>query len=99
MAVAAQIDVPGVTVEQYDLAVEVAGFLHGGLLPSGGLFHWVAKTDTGIRMVNVWASRELFDKFAETQTAIIQQIGVDPASLEVQFFDVHNYLSGTGWRG
>jgi hypothetical protein len=56
-------------------------------------------TDTGIRIVNVWASRELFDKFAETQAAIIEEIGVNPASLEVQFFDVHNYLSGTGWRG
>ena len=99
MAVAVQIDVPGVTVEQYDLATEIAGFLQGGPLPSGGLFHWVAKTDTGIRMVNVWASRELFDRFAETQAAIIKEIGVNPASLEVQFFDVHNYLSGTGWRG
>ncbi len=99
MAVAVQIDVPGVTVEQYDLAVEFAGFLQGGPLPSGGLFHWVAKTDTGIRIVNVWASRELFDTFAETQAAIIEEIGVNPASLEIQFFDVHNYLIGTGWRG
>ena len=57
------------------------------------------KTDDGIRIVNVWASRELFDKFAETQAAIIKEIGVNPASLEMQFLDVHNYLSGTGWRG
>jgi hypothetical protein len=99
MAVVAQIDVPGATVEQYDLAIEVAGFLREGPLPSGGLFHWVAKTDTGIRIVNVWASRELFDKFAESQVAIIEEIGVDPASLEIQFFDVHNHLSGTSWRG
>ena len=99
MAIAVQIDVTGVTLEQYDEAIEFAGFLPGGPLPSGGLFHWVARTDTGIRMVNVWASRELFDKFAETQTVIIEEIGVNPASLVVQFFDVHNYLSGTGWRG
>ena len=57
MAVAVQIDVPGVTVKQYDLATEFAGFVQGGPLPSGGLFHWVAKTDSGIRIVNVWASR------------------------------------------
>ena len=99
MAIAVQIDVPGVTVGQYDLAIEFAGFLRGGPLPPGGLFHWVAKTDTGIRIVNVWASRELFDQFSETQTAIIEEIGVDPASLKVQFFEVHNYLSGTGLRG
>ncbi len=98
MAVAVQIDVPGVTIQQYDLAIEVAGFLRGGPLPVGGLFHWVAKTDTGIRIVNVWASRDLFDEFAETQAAIIEEIGVDPTSLAVQFLDVHNYLRGTNWR-
>ena len=99
MAVAVQIDVPDVTIEQYDLAIEVAGFLRGGPLPSGGLFHWVAKTDTGVRIVNVWATRELFEEFAETQAAIMREIGVDPGSLEIQFFDVHNYLSGPSWRG
>jgi|HubBroStandDraft_4_1064222.scaffolds.fasta_scaffold657336_2 hypothetical protein len=99
MAIAVQIDVPGITLEQYDEAIEFAGFLPGGPLPAGGLFHWIAKTDTGIRMVNVWASRELFDEFAETQAAIIKEIGVNPGSLEVQFLDLHNYLSGTGWRG
>jgi hypothetical protein len=99
MAIVVQIDVPGITLERYDEAIEVAGFLPGGPLPAGGLFHWVAKTDDGIRIVNVWASRELFDKFAETQAAIIKEIGVNPASLEMQFLDVHNYLSGTGWRG
>jgi len=99
MAIAVQIDVPGITLERYDEAIESAGFLPGGPLPAGGLFHWVAKTGDGIRIVNVWASRELFDKFAETQTAIIKEVGVNPASLVVQFLEVHNYLSGTGWRG
>jgi len=98
MAIAIQIDVPGVTLEEYDEAVEIAGFLSGGSLPSGGLFHWVAKTDAGIRIVNVWASREEFDKFAEKQTDIIMEVGVAPASLKVQFFDVHNYLFGSPRR-
>ena len=94
MAIAVQIDVPGVTLEKYDEAIEFAGFLPGGPLPAGGLFHWVAKTDAGIRIVNVWASHEEFDQFAETQTAILEEIGVDPASLKVEFFEVHNHLSG-----
>jgi hypothetical protein len=98
MAIAVQIDVPGFTLEQYDAAIEIAGFLPGGPLPSGGLFHWVAKTDAGIRIVNVWASQEEFDAFAERQTEIIREIGVDPDLLVVQFFEVHNYLSG-GWSG
>ena len=44
MAIVVQIDVPGITLERYDEAIEVAGFLPGGPLPAGGLFHWVAKT-------------------------------------------------------
>ncbi len=42
----------------------------------------------------MWASHEEFDAFAESQTKIIREFGVDPASLLVQFFEVHNYLSG-----
>jgi len=99
MSIAVQIDVPGVTLERYDEAVEIAGFLPGGPLPRGGLFHWVAKTDAGIRIVNVWASREEFDLFASTQTAILAEVDVDPNSLIVEFFDVHNYLCGCRPRG
>jgi hypothetical protein len=95
MAIAVQIDIPGVTLEQYDEAVEIAGYLPGGPLPAGGLFHWIAKSDTGIRIVNVWASREAFERFAETQTEIIREVGVDPASLTVEFLEVHNYLFGS----
>ena len=39
MAIAVQIDVPGGTLQQYDEAIEIAGFLPGGPLPEGGLFH------------------------------------------------------------
>ena len=99
MAIAIQIDIPGVTLEQYDEAVEIAGFLPGGPLPPGALFHWVAKANDGIRIVNVWESRERYDTFAGTQADIIKQIGVDLASIAVEFFDVHNYLSGSGSRG
>lgn len=94
MTVAAEIDVPGVTLKQYDEAVEVGGFLPGGPLPPGGLFHWVAQTDDGVHIVNVWASQEEFDEFTEKQVAIIREIGVDPASIKLTLFDVHNYLSG-----
>ena len=98
MAIAIQIDILGATLEQYDEAVEIAGYIPGGPLPSGALFHWVAKTDSGIRIVNVWASREECDQFAERQAEIIEEIGVDPATINVEFLEVHNYLSGIGWR-
>jgi hypothetical protein len=99
VAIAIQIDIPGVTLERYDEAVEIAGFLPGGPLPSGALFHWVAKTNDGIRIVNVWESREEYDLFAARQAEIVQEIGVDLASIRVEFFEVHNYLSGLVSRG
>ena len=58
MAIAVFIDCRGVTLEQYDEAIERGGFLPGEPLPPEGLFHWVTKTDHGILVVNVWESRE-----------------------------------------
>jgi hypothetical protein len=94
MAIAIQIDIPGVKLDRYDEAVEIAGFLPGGPASPGALFHWVAKIDDGIRIVNVWESRERYDQFSARQAAILQEIGVDLESIRVEFFDVHNYLIG-----
>ena len=43
MAVEVQIDCRGVTLRQYDEAMEIGGFLPGGPLPPDGLFHYVKK--------------------------------------------------------
>ncbi len=99
MAIAIQIDIPRETLERYDEAVEISGFLPGGPLPSGALFHWVAGTSEGIRIVNVWESRERYHQFAARQAEIIEEIGVDLSSIKVEFFDVHNHLGGIGSRG
>ncbi len=85
MAIAVQIDIPGATLERYDQAVEIAGFLPGGPLPPGALFHWVAETNAGIRIVNVWESREGYDQFAARQAEIVQEVGVDLASIKLEF--------------
>jgi hypothetical protein len=98
MAIAIQIDIPGLTLERYDEAVEIAGFLPGGPASPGALFHWVAKANDGIRIVNVWESRDRYDHFAPRQAEILQEIGVDLDSIRVEFFEVHNYLSGIGSR-
>jgi hypothetical protein len=98
MAIAVQIDIDGGTLHQYDEAIEMAGYILGRPLPEGGLFHWVAKTGDGIRVVNVWASRGLFDAYAETLAPVLSEVGVDPSTLRVEFFEVHNYFA-TGLRG
>ena len=93
MAVVAQMDFRGGTLDLYDQVIEKMGLQPGGPGPSGLLFHRVTKTDDGLRVVDVWESREACDRFTETQIApITQEVGV-PGPPDVQFFDVHNYLT------
>ena len=82
MAVAVILDFPGATLEQYDQVVELMGFTKGGVGAPGGLFHWVTKTDDGIRVVDVWESREIFERFAQEKIGpLTQQVGVtDPTA-------------------
>jgi hypothetical protein len=96
MAIAVLINCPGVTLKQYDDAVELGGFLPGGPLPPEGLFHWVTKTEDGILVVNVWESMEGFEKFADTVASLMDQVGVQVPP-DVQIFEVHNYLAGARW--
>lgn len=93
MAIGVQQDFPGATLAQYDQVIEKMGFRPGGPGAPGGLFHWVTKTDNGIRVVDVWESREQFEKFgAEKVGPITAQVGV-PAPPKITFFEVHNYLT------
>jgi hypothetical protein len=93
MAIAVQQDFPGATIAQYDQVVQKMGFHPGGPGAPGGLFHWVTKTADGIRVVDVWASRDQFEKFAASKIGpITAQVGI-PAAPKIQFFEVHNYLT------
>jgi hypothetical protein len=93
-----QLDFQDATLEQYDEMNERIGLLPGG--PTGApeeLFHWVAKTDNGLRVIDVWESRQAFERFAQEKLGpVFQRVGVHPP--RVQFFQVHNYLAGRRWR-
>ena len=93
MAVAVILDFPGATLEQYDQVVELMGFTKGGAGAPGGLFHWVTKADDGIRVVDVWESREIFERFAQEKIGpLTQQVGVtDPP--RTRFCEVYSYLT------
>jgi hypothetical protein len=93
MAVAVILDFPGATLEQYDQILELMGFTKGGQGPPGALFHWVTKTDDGFRVVDLWESREAFDRFAQEQIGpLSQQVGIaDPP--RTRFCEVYNYLT------
>ena len=52
MAVALIMDFEGGTLDQYDRVIERMGFEHGGAGAPGSHSHWVAQTDTGLRVVS-----------------------------------------------
>ncbi len=93
MAVAFELRFAGATLEQYDGIVRRMGFTEGGKGAEGGLFHWVAKTEDGIRVVDVWQSAEHFERFAkETMRPLVQEAGITTEP-EISSFPVHNYLT------
>ena len=98
MAVAVQLDFHGATLQQYDEINEMIGSLPGGPPPQDELFHWAAATEDGFRVIDVWVSKEAFEKFErETLRSVYEEVGI-PHPPQIQFFDIHNYAGGR-WRG
>jgi hypothetical protein len=60
----------------------------------GASFHWVAKTDSGIRVTDVWEAREGFERFLPDKVIpVSMQVGLPEPRLA--FVDVHAYMTGT----
>jgi hypothetical protein len=96
MAVAVVIECKGATLDQYDQALAKMGRTPRGRGAPGSLFHWVTATDDGIRVTDVWETREEFEKFAQEQIGpIATEVGF-PAPPEITFHDIHNYDSTIG---
>jgi hypothetical protein len=96
MAVAAVLDFDGATLEQYDEVMKRMNFSPGGPGAPGGMFHWCAATDTGVRITDVWESQEHFEAFANDHIGpITAQVGV-PAPPKVTVVPVHNFLTSGG---
>jgi hypothetical protein len=92
MAVAVEMNFRGATLDQYDQVIEKMGLTPGGSTPPGAISHWVAKTDDGLRVVDVWETREVFDRFAEEQIGPYpREAGYNEAP-EFRFYEVHIHL-------
>ena len=93
MAVAVEMNFLGATLDQYDRILEKMGLTPGGATPPGAISHWVAQTDNGIRVVDVWESREVFDRFAQEQIGpYSREVGLE-SQPETRFYEVHTYLT------
>ena len=93
MAVAVEMNFRGATLDQYDEILGKMGLTSGGATPPDAISHWAAKTDDGIRVVDVWETREAYDRYAAEKIGpYSQEAGVTEAP-EMRFYDVHSYLT------
>ena len=93
MAIAVQMDFEGATLDQYDEVCQLMGLTPKGPGPAGAISHFATMTDSGLRVVDVWETREHFDKFAQEQIGpVTQAVGITAAPA-MQFFEVHNYFT------
>jgi hypothetical protein len=93
MAIAVVLEFPNTTTDQYDQVIERMGLTPRGSGPPGALFHWATQTDDGLRVTDVWESREVFDRFNEEQIQPhTQAVGV-PEPSSVTFYDVYSYIT------
>lgn len=94
MAVAYKMKFQGGTLAQYDQVIERMGLGGDAPAPEGAIFHWVAKTDDGLLVVDVWESDESFNAFAQEQIVPFTQEAGLPEPKIVRH-EVHNMLVGS----
>ena len=83
----------GGTLEQYDQVIEKMGFTPGGKGADDAYFHWAAKTEDGLLVVDVWDSEEAFEQFAAEQIGpYTAEVGIGPP--QITPYEVHNFLTG-----
>ena len=70
---------------------ERMGLQAGGPTAPGGLFHWVTKTDAGIRVTDVWETKEQFEAFGQRLMPILTEGGVELAG-PPEVIEVHNII-------
>lgn len=91
MAVAIMMDFPGGTLDQYDAVINGMALDPQGPPPEGATFHFVTRTDEGIRVIDVWETQEQFNSFAQEQIGPhTQRVGV-PGPPVTTVYEVHNY--------
>ena len=97
MAVALVIEFPGVTQEQYDKVQDTLGLKGSETWPRGIMLHVAGPTARGWEVVDVWESREQFDRFVTERLAPALR-GAGMPEPQVQEFPVHNIMQRAAER-
>jgi hypothetical protein len=86
-------ELAGVTKDQYEAVLERLA-LPENAMPEGGLFHLAGPVEGGWRVIDVWESREAFDRFfSEQLERQLSAVGLTAA--RPQEFGVHNLVQYT----
>ena len=93
MAIAIQLDFEGATLEQYDAVCKLMGLTPKGPGPKGAISHFATLTENGLRVVDVWETREQFETFAQEQIGPFSAEAGITGPPAMQFFEVHNYFT------
>jgi uncharacterized membrane-anchored protein len=95
MAIAVELNYhgSGATQATYDQVLSELGVSPGGSHPDPAcMFHWMAPVPGGFRVVDVWESREKFDRFAaETIGPLGERLGMRQP--QMNFFELHSVLT------
>ncbi len=92
MAVTMTVLVSGATPETYDRLNEEMG-IDPSNLPQGLVSHYATRTKDGVRIFEVWRSREAFEQFMPRLAAAIEKVTGQPTQLEPEFGELHNVLT------
>lgn len=93
MAVAVIMEFTGATLEQDDQVTGKMGLIPGGPGPDGALGHWVAAADDGIRVTDLWQTKELYDAFTKERIGPFSAEAGFPGPPKVTYLDTHNYFT------
>jgi hypothetical protein len=92
MPVAVEMNFRGATLDQYDEILKKMELTPGGATPPEAISHWAAVTDDGIRVVDVWDTREAFDRYAAEKIGPYSAEAGIAEPPEMHFYDVHSHL-------
>jgi hypothetical protein len=81
----------GATLDQYDQVSKKIGLTAGARSP-GAISHGIAKTEDGIRVVDVWETKEGFDRYVQEQIGSYTREAGLTDTPETRLYGVHNHL-------
>jgi len=95
MAIAVEVSFHGAeaTLDKYFEQIKLMGTGPEGAHPAPGcLFHWITSDQGGLRVTDVWKTREEFDRFANEKIGpTSEQVGMPKP--QIKFIEVDNFLT------